>query len=1283
SLTDESWIPTSGKDLIIVAAVGKVLHFRIFDRDGKLVVNTAEKRLTQRARQIEDLRKQLVGLWPPHELTGIEQDRLITAVASIVGHIPADDIQEALKLAPDDPEVLLNAAVASEQIPDAARARAYFEKGVKKDPKNVALALGLARLETGEKQLAKAEDVLRQALKANPVTSLAFELAQNLILQGKIEGKDGAAEYVVHLRKALRAAGLQDVDTVTRLETAIRYLEAEIGYFDAERSVRQALEIDLQRQKWRDAKQKIEMARALSGSDPHLLVQLDLMLADCHARMGDEEQRLDALRRAAEVEQGPDSARKDLADALARSGRLDQAVTILLPITVRKPEWRLDLARLLLQKAIRQPREPGNWRDVEWELREAEKALPQAAESITLLRLDALAAQGRVEDARSLLSSVQAKEPRNLQYRLSLARLTQRQGKSAAALQILDQAEKDLGPSLDLQLARLDYWGAEGGVAARAEVAKLAQTRQQIPAANQPRFLERLGSAEIQLGESSLGRQHWRELAALEPNDSGIRLKLLDLSLAAGDHAAAASLVAEIRKVEGDEGTTWRFAQAALLIDKVRRGESEHLDEARGLAETISEMRPKWALAVALRGDIEELAGSIDKAIGYYLRAVELGNVPPSLVRRLVGLLNERKRFDEIAYVARVRRDQGAALDDITIVRAFDAIRRQDFDQGIALAREVFPDSSTNASDHLTLGRVYMAAGRSDQAGKEFRRAALELGRGLPECWLTYVQYLAQTKHIDQARAAVREAGQALPADRSTLALAECWLLLGDVKQAEDLVGKVLRDEGKSAEPAALRLAAKVALSQNRFQQVQAYLDKLGQVTDLSASDRAWVNRTRVAVLLNKGRPADVDSALALVQQNLRNDPASIEDQVLKATILYFRPAERGEAVAILQRLAVANTLGNNERFLLAQLYLSQHDDQKYQGEMVKLLDLKVRSPQHLADYVTYWIGRNQLDQADRWLAELKKAEPQGLLALELEARLLDLRHRKPELLALLEARGRDVPDQIGSLAALLNRYGFAREAETAYKAFVAREPGQPQRALVLAAFLAGQGRHPEAMTILRDAWNRCPHDAVALAGLDIYGSPSAAKPEKAEAAKWLFQAAGERPDDPVLTSKLGFIYCQEGDFDKAEQLNRQVLIRDPDNAQALNNLANLMALHHNDRTAEALGLINRAIAVHGPHPTLLDTRAVVRIRAGQSEQAIDDLRKARDQNPRNVNYALHLAWAHQAVGKMDEARGFFRRAVELGFQADQADALERSFIEKLRQDLSAKEASVAVDRKS
>jgi len=87
-LKDVSDIPKGGKDLIIVADVDHLLQFRMFDGDGKVVVDTGEKTLRDKSLQIEDLRRQLVGLWHLRELAGTEKDRVIKAVTSIVGRIP-------------------------------------------------------------------------------------------------------------------------------------------------------------------------------------------------------------------------------------------------------------------------------------------------------------------------------------------------------------------------------------------------------------------------------------------------------------------------------------------------------------------------------------------------------------------------------------------------------------------------------------------------------------------------------------------------------------------------------------------------------------------------------------------------------------------------------------------------------------------------------------------------------------------------------------------------------------------------------------------------------------------------------------------------------------------------------------------------------------------------------------------------------------------------------------------------------------------------------------------
>ena len=105
SVKDVSGIPPAGKNLIIVAAVDKVLHFRIFDLDGKVVLDTDETRLAEQAGQIEDLssrfvvlqvdrlKKQLESLWPPHELTGSQRGCVITTVTSIASHTHAENNQ--------------------------------------------------------------------------------------------------------------------------------------------------------------------------------------------------------------------------------------------------------------------------------------------------------------------------------------------------------------------------------------------------------------------------------------------------------------------------------------------------------------------------------------------------------------------------------------------------------------------------------------------------------------------------------------------------------------------------------------------------------------------------------------------------------------------------------------------------------------------------------------------------------------------------------------------------------------------------------------------------------------------------------------------------------------------------------------------------------------------------------------------------------------------------------------------------------------------------------------
>lgn len=78
--------PTRGRGLIVVGELYGVLCIRIFDDAGKMIVDISEGNSKNGAhdQRVNDLKRQLVELVPPHEITEVEKIQVITAAASIV-----------------------------------------------------------------------------------------------------------------------------------------------------------------------------------------------------------------------------------------------------------------------------------------------------------------------------------------------------------------------------------------------------------------------------------------------------------------------------------------------------------------------------------------------------------------------------------------------------------------------------------------------------------------------------------------------------------------------------------------------------------------------------------------------------------------------------------------------------------------------------------------------------------------------------------------------------------------------------------------------------------------------------------------------------------------------------------------------------------------------------------------------------------------------------------------------------------------------------------------------
>jgi tetratricopeptide (TPR) repeat protein len=164
SLSDLSAMPTEGKSLTVVAAVDQALHFRIFDDDGNMVVDTDEKRLPDQERHFADLKKKLEGLWPPHNLDRRERIRVIGAVKSIFGD--ATKVADKIRVVSTDDD--RHGKLAPDQAIRAAEADTYFTQQIAREPRNANAYWMRARLRLERNDRERARADIDRAIEIEP-----------------------------------------------------------------------------------------------------------------------------------------------------------------------------------------------------------------------------------------------------------------------------------------------------------------------------------------------------------------------------------------------------------------------------------------------------------------------------------------------------------------------------------------------------------------------------------------------------------------------------------------------------------------------------------------------------------------------------------------------------------------------------------------------------------------------------------------------------------------------------------------------------------------------------------------------------------------------------------------------------------------------------------------------------------------------------------------------------------------------------------------------------------
>jgi tetratricopeptide (TPR) repeat protein len=1180
-----------------------------------------------------------------------------------------DDFQQARQLAPQVPEIYLEMAQMEQAQSRADAARRALEDGLKVVPGSVPLTLALANLELRTGRLERGIAILRQGLEVNPNRpELRFPLALILAERG------ATAELLLQIEELKR----------------IEFNPTLIQYFTAY--------YHINRNDYIKARQILLPLQTEVARSPELKGRVNLLLARCHDALKEPEQAQLAYERALVSNPQDLRAQLGLLDGMMARGEFDRAIEECRRLMDRAPELRITLAQLLITKNRNLPESRRTWGEVENLLAAAAQAAPGSLRPV-VLRVQVLAERGELAKARELLAAARTQAPKSVEPWVAEAELLGRRRQFTEALALLDQAQRQLGDRVELRISRAGLWVAQGGPQVVTVLNELAQGIDAFSREDRRRLLAALAVDLGRLQDLPGATRLWSLLAAQEPDDLDPRIQLIELGLQTG---SAAEIEPNIRAIERIEGSLARYFQARYLLWQARRSTemvaAQRLRiDAQGILSELKTRRPDWSLVPWAQADLEEqeleelvkakadqtrIREQQDALIASYLRAIELGQHSPALVRRTVQLLFAAGRGHEAVDLYNRIPAATQVAGDLGRFTAQAALASRDFQQAEQIARKAVAARPEDFAERLWLVQILLQSSRANEAEAELRQA-VALAPSDPQRWIILVNFLIQTNQLLEAERTVQAA--VAPLSKDPMALALCCELMGWASEkilTEELMKKWFAearawyDRAKASGSDELVVARRLTDFLLRTKQVAEAEKQLREILNRadqakSAATVAWARRSLAQVYLATGKKPQ---ALALFEPAGRPGPAgeNPEDLRVWARVLGDQgdPQHLQRAIAILESLIGRNLANPEDRLLLARLQDTAGDWPKAREQYRELIlrtenprDLETinRRPMYLAIFVDALLRHHQPRAgADADWAEakdlIKRLPPDSQQAVVLELALHRAVGRLDDAAALLRSfleRPGLLPVFIQTLANQAEDLGQPALAEQFYRRLFA-EAGDLKSKLELALFLGRHGRIKDALDVCEPLWAGAGNrELVAMTGLTILVADpegSQSKPDATQVNRflaWLEQGVAQDPKATRLLVGQANLYERLGDYSKAEALYRRIIDQNDRDGIAANNLAWLIALK-DGKSRDALSLIDKAIELKGPLPDFLDTRGVVYLIGGEGQKAIADLETAVKAAPSSSKW-FHLAQAYLHQHDKQKAKKCLEAAKSLG----------------------------------
>ncbi len=776
-----------------------------------------------------------------------------------------------------------------------------------------------------------------------------------------------------------------------------------------------------------------------------------------------------------------------------------------------------------------------------------------------------------------------------------------------------------------------------------------------------------------------------KQMAQEGPTDVQTRSLLLALPEIQKDAQAAQKLVDEIRTAQGEGGLLWREQQAALWLTQPDwRTKREEIVK---LLEQCVDAAPGRSRPVLMLGQLYERLGERAQAESVYRRALAQGSAAAEIADRLIALLQRDDRLSEAREVmARIDTRSGVlglrrvslALDAGDLEKAIDELKlqlageNQDVARRVLLARLLYRQTGNAdvalqelakaerlAPDEIGIKAVRVAILRAADRLDEARKLVDDLAKSSKtfEAYILKASLLASLGEKG-AEDAYKQAAETATDDQGYLA----WGLYHHNEGRLDEAIAVW-DQGLEAYPKSQRLKRRIMRTlfqrdgEGDRQRGLAMLDELEKASP-EDPDLMWY---RALVMLRAGGAEARDDAAKLLRRVIELAPSAVDAYLA----LIGMAGERGdyaEARDLANRGLAANP--RSRRLLLARAK-AEHQLGNTSLAVRLATTIVTEDPSNadagrfLADAAAGLTDPAAQDSAIDVLGRLAEDNPKQAWIVPSLGKLLQATGKTDEGIRRLETylAGPEGAKDGGAMLTLADLYRTQEAYDKAAKMIDRAEalsPGSSAVVLARSVLLGAQGEFDDVVRRAKayaDSKEE-PDPSVLISAASILAdSPSHRK----AAIELLEKAVKIDPTNRQAMHGMAVLLYQTGQVERAKSICRTMLERNPNDTDALNDLAWMLAQVDKDYEA-ALPLADKGVALAPANPHLLDTRGEILLHLpNRGQDARADFERAvqltRKGSPARARAWYRLGQACQRLEDAEAARRSFAKALEVDKQ--------------------------------